>query len=58
MGWLAQVRVTNSNSSVKDTEYMVKAERVGALRFTDTTGGDHSMVRQHVVVALIGCVTA
>ncbi len=37
---------------------MVKAERVGALRFTDTTGGDHSMVRQHVVVALIGCVTA
>lgn len=40
--------MTNSNSSVKDTEYVVKVQRVGALGFTDTAGDDHAMVRRRV----------
>lgn len=53
----AQVHVTNSNKAVKETSYMVQVERIGALKFTDTDGGDHALVRGPQGIAVVSCVT-
>ena len=46
-GMATQLHVTNSNKAVKETSYMVQVQRIGALKFTDTDGGDHALVRGH-----------